>query len=177
MLGRISGFCGPLSSQKNKKYENGLYMKRYSGYYNDDFTFFNTASVTSQNVQLSPIQEPATDDAENFSRQWLGYFKASTTETYTFYLSSDDASHVWIGNNAISTYTSGNATVNHGGLHGLTEKSGTVSLVQNTYYPLRLMYGEQTGGDQMDFSYSTPTITKTTAMSGIVFYNTETNGF
>lgn len=177
MLGRLAGLTGPLSLYKVAKYENGLYRKTYSGYYNDDVTFFNTASVTSQVVQLSPIQDPSTDDGDNFSRQWLGYFKAPTTETYTFYLYSDDASHMWIGANALAGYSTGNATVNNGGLHGGTEKSGSVALIANTYYPIRIMFGEQAVSDVMDFYYSTPTITKTTDMTGKVFYNPATNGF
>lgn len=177
MIGKISSISSPLSPYKLLRYENGLYRKTYSGYYNDDVTFFNTASVTSQGVQLSPIQDPPTDDGDNFSRQWLGYFRPPTTETYTFYLSSDDASHMWIGNNALSGYTTNNSTVNNGGLHGLTEKSGSVALVANNYYPIRIMYGENAVADQMDFNYSTPTITKTTDMAGKVFYNPATNGF
>lgn len=177
MLGRLSSLTSPLSLYKVTKYENGLYRKTYSGYYNDDVNFFTTASVTSQGVQLSPIQDPATDDGDNFSKQWIGYFKAPTTEIYTFYLSSDDASHMWLGNNAVSGYLTGNATVNNGGLHGATEKSGSVALVANTYYPIRIMFGEQAVSDVMDFNYSTPTISKTTNMTGKVFYNTATNGF
>jgi hypothetical protein len=177
MLGRISALAGPLNLYKVPRYENGLYRTTYSGYYNDDVTFFNTASVTSQGVQLSPIQDPSTDDGDHFSRQWLGYFKPPTTETYTFYLTSDDASHMWIGDNALSGYTTNNATVNNGGLHGFIEKSGSISLTANIYYPIRIMFGENTGADQMDFNYSTATIVKTTDMTGKVFYNPATNGF
>lgn len=33
------------------------------------------------------------------------------------------------------------------------------------------------GGDVLTFNYSTPTITKTTNVTGKVFYNSATNGF
>ncbi len=47
-------------------------------------------------VQTTTISEPSSNDGSNFSVQWLGYFLPSTTETYTFFTSSDDASYVWV---------------------------------------------------------------------------------
>jgi hypothetical protein len=109
--------------------------------------------------------------------QWLGYFIPSTTESYTFYLSSDDASYLWIGNNAVSGFATNNATINNGGLHAATEVSGVVSLTANVAYPIRIQYGEQSGGDVLTFNYSTATISKTTNVTGRVFYNLVTQGF
>jgi len=144
---------------------------------NDNVNFFDAATPTSSDVQTTVIQDPNTDDGENFSRQWLGYFLPATTETYTFYLTSDDCSWMWIGSNAVTGYTRANATVNNGGLHGPIEKSGTASLVSGTYYPIRIQFGERTVGDVMDFNYSTATITKTTNVTGKVFYHPATKGF
>jgi hypothetical protein len=45
------------------------------------------------------------------------------------------------------------------------------------YYPIRLQFGEIGGGDVFTFNYSTPTITKTTTVTGKVFYNPSTNSF
>ena len=118
-----------------------------------------------------------TDDGTDFSCQWLGYFKPTTTQTYTFYTSSDDASYMWIGSNAQSGFTTLNATVKNGGLHGQVEQSGTASLTAGTYYPIRIQFGERNGGDVMTFNYQTSTITKTTNVTGLVFYNPLTNGF
>lgn len=164
-------------------YAAGLYKTTYSGYFSDNVSFFATATPTTfganpaTSVQTTVISEPSSNDGEVFSCQWLGYFKPTTTETYTFYTSSDDASYVWVGSNAISGFTTGNATVNNGGLHGTAERSGSVALTSGTYYPIRIQFGENTGGDVLTFNYSTPTITKTTDVTGKVFYNTSTNGF
>jgi hypothetical protein len=57
------------------------------------------------------------------------------------------------------------------------EKSGTISLTDGVYYPIRIQFGEQNGGDVMTFSFSSSTITKTTNVTGLVFYNSQTNGF
>ena len=164
-------------------YVAGLYKRTYAGYFADNVNFFATATSgtygtnPTTSVQTTVISEASSDDGSNFSVQWIGYFKPTTTETYTFFTSSDDASYVWIGNNAISGFTTTNSTVNNGGLHGNTERSGTISLTAQQYYPIRIQFGEQSGGDVLTFNYSTPTITKTTNVTGLVFYNPSTNGF
>lgn len=164
-------------------YQAGIYRFTYSGYFgslvdaNDNVNWFDTATVSSSLIQSNVISDPATDDGEGFSRQWLGYFVPSTTQTYTFFLQSDDASYLWVGNNAVSSYTRANSIVNNGGLHGFVEQSGSISLTSGVYYPIRVQYGENTGGDQLDFNYSTPTITKTTDLTGRIFYHPATRGF
>jgi hypothetical protein len=164
-------------------YTAGLYKTTYSGYFNDVPDFFTTATPASvggnpaTSVQTTAITEPATDDGSNFSCQWLGYFKPTTTETYTFFTTSDDASYVWVGATAVSGFTTANAVVNNGGLHGSQEASGTIALTAGVYYPIRIQFGELNGGDVMTFNYSTPTITKTTTVTGLVLYNNTTNGF
>ena len=164
-------------------YVAGLFKTTYAGYYNDVVSFFATATPTTYgtnpatSVQTTAISEAGSDDGSNFSIQWLGYFLPSTTETYTFFTASDDASYVWVGSNALSGFTTANATVNNGGAHGVVETSGTISLTAGVYYPIRIQFGEASGGDAMTFNYSTPTIIKTTNVTGRVFYNPTTNGF
>ena len=174
-------------SSRNINYTNGLYGKRYLQYFGsligdtDDVNWFATATLHGDINQLTEFNRFSSsanrNSEENYSWQWLGYFKASSTENYTFYTNSDDASYLWIGNNAISSFTVANATVNNGGLHGNQEASGTASLTSGVYYPIRIQFGEQGGGDVMTFNYSTPTIPKTTDVTGRVFYNATTNGF
>ena len=164
-------------------YIAGLYKRTYAGYHNENPSFFATATLTTYganpatSVQTTAISEPSSDDGSNFSVQWLGYFKPTTTETYTLYISSDDGSYLWIGANALSGFTTANANMNNGGAHGQIEVSTTVSLTAGVYYPIRMQFGEISGGDVFTFNYSTPTITKTTNVTGKVFYNPTTNGF
>lgn len=164
-------------------YTAGLFKTTYSGYFADNVSFFATATPTTfgtnpaTSVQTTTISEASSNDGESFSCQWLGYFLPSTTETYTFFTTSDDASYVWVGSNAITGFTTANAIVNNGGLHAAQERSGTISLTSGVYYPIRIQFGESTGGDIMTFNYSTPTITKTTDVTNRVFYNAATNGF
>jgi len=148
--------------------QSGLLGKRYVNYYNDDVAFFSSAALHGD-INLTTQISSFTSSADSYSWMWLGYFLAPTTGTYTFYTSSDDASHLWIGPNALSGYTTGNATVNNGGLHGNVETSGTTTLTANTYYPIRIMFGENGGGDIMTVSFSGPSINKTTNGSGYYY--------
>jgi hypothetical protein len=172
-----------MSITNTNQYSAGLYKRTYAGYFADVPSFFATATPgtygtnPTASVQTTVISDASSDDGTNFSIQWIGYFKPTTTETYTFFTTSDDASYVWVGNNAISGFTTTNSTVNNGGLHGPTERSGSISLTAQQYYPIRIQFGEQGGGDVLTFNYSTPTITKTTNVTGLVFYNPSTNGF
>jgi len=155
----------------------GLYGIRYNGYFNDNVNWFDTATVHGDKNTLTQINN-FSSNADTYSWQWIGYFKPSSTENYTFYTASDDASYLWIGTNAKTGFTTANATVNNGGTHGSTEiTSSPVSLVAGTYYPIRIQFGEQTGGDFITVSFSTSTITKTTNGLGYFYYNSKTNGF
>jgi len=177
MSDRAFGYGGGTS------YAAGLFKTVYAGYFSDNPNFFATAVPTTYgnnpafSVQTTVITEPATDDGSNFSVQWLGYWKPTTTESYTFYLNSDDASYLWIGATALSGFTTSNSLINNGGPHGPVEISGSISLTAETYYPIRIQFGELGGGDFMDLSYSTATIAKTTTVTGKVFYNPATNAF
>lgn len=99
----------------------------------------------------------------------IGYFKPPITGTYTFYTSSDDGSGVWIGDiaRAASGRTTANAVVNNGlGLgQGNTKRSGTISLIADVWYPIRIVHEEGNGGDNLTFSWSGPGIAETTSLS------------
>jgi hypothetical protein len=154
-----------------------LYGKRYVGYFNDDVNWFATATLHGNVNQLTQING-FTSSADSYSWQWLGYFKASSTESYTFYTSSDDSSLLWIGDNAKVGFSLSNLTVDNRGLHGTQERSSSaISLVAGTYYPIRLQFGEQGGGDIVTLNFSTATITKTTNGLGYYYYNPATNDF
>jgi hypothetical protein len=166
-------------------YVAGLFRTTYAGYFDDNVNFFASGG-TSTSVQTTNIFEQyngedgdgnPSDEFDNFSMQWLGYFKPTTTETYTFWLNSDDASYMWIGSTAVTGFGIGNELINNGGPHGANEVSGSIALNAGQYYPVRIQFGELGGNDFLEFNYGTPTIAKTTNVTGKVFYNPATNGF
>lgn len=162
-----------ITGSNDSKYENGLFTRGYSGYFNDVPTWFATATQTTQAIATS-LEVPAYPTTT--SLQALGYFVPRTTETYTFYTTSDDASWLWIGNNAITGFTTSNAVVSNGGLHGGVEQSGSIALTAGVYYPIRIQYGNNAVSGMLSVSFSTPTIAKTNNFTDLIFYNANTNG-
>lgn len=152
----------------------GLIGTRYVGYHNDDPNWFLTATPHGDTNVVSSISDfsssPDSVSQDYYSWQWLGLFKASSTEQYTFYTYSDDGSYLWIGDAALSGYSTENAVVNNGGPHGMQEISGSINLVANTYYPIRIQFGEIGGYDRISVSFSTNTISKTTDGTGFYFH-------
>jgi hypothetical protein len=156
---------------------NGLAWSYYTGYFADNVNFFTGATpVTSGVVTSIPSINsgtggyvPADGSWSTYSVQWLGYFLSNYTGTWTFYTNSDDASYLWIGPTATSGFTTTNAIVINGGTHPMTEKSGTVSLVAGQYYPIRIQFGENGGGDNIIVSFSNPGLAKTTNGQGFFF--------
>jgi hypothetical protein len=154
-------------------YLAGLVGTRYVGYHNDDPSWFATATPHGDTNTLSMIDNfsssPDLAQEEYYSWQWIGYFKPSTSEEYTFYTNSDDGSYLWIGESANGP-TLGNVLVNNGGAHGAQETNGSINLVANTYYPIRIQFGEIGGGDIITVSFSSNTISKTTDGDGYYFH-------
>lgn len=156
------------------EYLSGLSGVRYAGYHNDDPTWFNTAIPQGDTNLLTEINNFSSSfdyaQEEYYSWQWIGYFRASTTDEYTFYLNSDDGSYLWIGDTALSGFTVANSLVNNGGPHGPTEVSGSISLIEGVYYPIRIQFGEIGGGDILTVSFSSSSISKTTNGSSFYFH-------
>jgi hypothetical protein len=160
----------------------GLTAKRYSGY-------FGVSEVSNPNLDnvnytdnLEPVEGPiyATQFNSFFAgffnnTTWSieGHFLAPTTGTYTFFTNSDDASYLWIGDNALQGYARSNALVNNGGLHPVQERSGTINLIAGTYYPIRIIYGNQNlpsgNPTELTISFSGPGIAKRTNGTGYFF--------
>jgi hypothetical protein len=158
------------------KVSNGLTWGYYSGYFAYNVNFFTGAPSASGIVTSIPSINagtggyvPADQTWSYYSVQWLGYFLSNYTGTWTFYTNSDDASYLWIGPNALTGFSNTNSTVNNEGLHGMVEKSGTISLVAGQYYPIRIQFGENGGGDNMIVSFANPGLTKTTNGQGFFF--------
>ena len=157
-----------------------IWRTDYEGYFSDVPSWFATASLKASpnnyNGTDTTISEPAL--LNNTSIEYKGYFLATYTGTHTFYLSSDDGSYMWIGLTALSGFTTANALIQNGGLHGQQEVSATINLVAGTYYPLRIQFGNgPSGPGVLVASYAHTGQTKTSTWTGKVFYNSATNGF
>jgi hypothetical protein len=164
---------------------HGSFIKNEGGYFADDPTWFDsrtenyTANLTTD---LSSAYTITGGNAPSISGTWslysmelFGYFYAPTAGSYTFYTASDDASYLWIGSSALAGYTTSNALVNNGGLHGVTENSASITLTANTYYPIRVQMGQNLGGDGFTISFAGPGISKTSNWAGYAWWGLGTD--
>ncbi|UOQ53834.1 PQQ-dependent sugar dehydrogenase [Hymenobacter cellulosivorans] len=102
-----------------------------------------TGSVTG--FDLSPRNRN-----DDFAFRYTGYVRVPTDGVYTFYTTSDDGSQLFIGNQLV---------VNNDGLHGATEKSGTIGLRAGVH-ALTVTFFERTGAEMLNVSYAGPGLTK-----------------
>jgi glucose/arabinose dehydrogenase len=84
--------------------------------------------------------------ADNFAAKYTGGVKLDNAGYYTFFLTSDDGARLFID---------GKEVINHDGLHGLTEKTGSVYLTAGDH-TIKLIYFEATGGAAVDLDWSGP---------------------
>lgn len=173
-----------MNSLNTTRFE-GLQYTVYNGYMNDNVNYFSTATLytssTSGPNQGLILNIPTldigtnncvkTDAKELVSVQWLGYFKSNYTGTWNFYLNSDDCSYLWVGDNALSGYTTNNTVVKYPGLHGMSaEKTGTINLNDSTYYPIRIQLGQNDSGVGITIAISNPTLAKTYVPLGYFYF-------
>ena len=121
----------------------GLYGQKYSGYFADSFTFFDTAAYIGSESTFTSID--LSDEGSTYSYKWYGFIIPLVTGTYTFQTISDDASYVYVDETEV---------VNNGGEHGAITKTGTINLNAGTMYLIRIYFGENAGGASMKFDWS-----------------------
>lgn len=157
----------------------GLYGRRYSGYMNDNVNFFNSAVLSGTSFAYTNINSNWVEGGDSFSIEWLGYFRPNESGTWNFRTSSDDCSYLWIGTFAKSGFTTSNATVNNGGLHGTQTIAGSAVLSSGLYYPIRIQFGENTGGEVMAVDFAPPSNPTgwINSGTGYYFHNVPTLGF
>lgn len=84
--------------------------------------------------------------ADYFAVRWLGQVRALDTDTYTFYVKSDDGQRLWVN---------GQLLVNDWVPHGATERSNTIALVANQHYDVVMEYFEGAVAASSQLSWST----------------------
>ena len=162
--------CGP--AYGGGPSSSGLAADYYPGYFNDNLAFFNSTApgLTRIDPQLNfasssttaangwgtiippAIQGATATDPDQFSTRHRGSVYIPTAGAYTFYLTSDDASYLWLDGAALAP-TLANATINNGGAHGPRLVQATATLSAGLHNIL-VYYGEATGGNTLTLEYS-----------------------
>jgi hypothetical protein len=142
---------------------------------------------TTTGVDLSPITASA-ENVGTITKTWIGYFLPASTATVTLSLQTtrdqgfgtfaSTVGRLWLGSNAVSGFTDGNANIT---ATNNQTASTNFAMTQGVYYPVRIRWdGEYDGGGFFEGDASgsiTFLASSSSSVSGRIFYNTFTNGF
>jgi len=90
------------------------------------------------------------NNKEHFGFSYSGFILIPKRNVYTFYTESDDGSQLYIGRKLV---------VDNDGLHGLTQKEGSIALSPG-FHPIRVYYFEKTGSDDLKVYIKSPDLPK-----------------
>lgn len=88
---------------------------------------------------------------DTFSARWTGQLQAKFSETYTFHTFSDDGIRLWVN---------GQLLIDNWSDHAAIENTGSISLVANQKYDLKLEYYERGGDAVAQLFWSSPSQAK-----------------
>lgn len=144
----IEAFTNPANPPMPETDEQGLTYAYYEGGWS---TLPNFSTLTPKktgnisNFNLSPKNR-----VDQYAFKFEGYIEITAAGNYTFYISSDDGSKLYIDSKEV---------VNNDGLHSASEKSGSVYLSSGKH-SIKVTYFEGWGDDILTVKYSGPGIGK-----------------
>ena len=132
------------AAQKPVKTQTGL---QYSAYeLNDPSSVKDIDGLTPvRNGSANSISASVLTRKENAGLVFEGYVKLSSTAIYSFYLSSDDGSKLWLD---------GEAVLDNDGRHGNEIVSGKIPLKAG-FHAIRIAYFNASGDGVLQLSYGT----------------------
>ncbi len=89
-------------------------------------------------------------EPDAFALRFTGMIQVPKTGKYTFFIASDDGSRLYLDDKLL---------IDHDGLHGMTEKSGTVDLAAGSH-PIVVTYFDNGGGDGLEVAWAGPDLPK-----------------
>lgn len=163
---------------------SGLYAEYFTGYFQDNQTFFNDkqnppglrridAQVNFPSAaswgNLQPTAGSGTaQDADNYSVRLRGSLRIATAGTYTFYLKSDDAAYLWLDGAALAlTPTTASALIDNGGNHEATTVAVPVVLTVGLHNVL-IHYGDDCCDNVLVWEYEGPGISRQVVPSEVL---------
>lgn len=110
---------------------------------------FSSLTPASTGIVSNFSLTPKTQN-DQFGFVYTGVIQLPTTGSYTFFTSSDDGSRLYLNNTLL---------VDNDGLHGTQERNGTRTMNAG-YYPIRVEFFEQGGGEVLEVRWQGPGISK-----------------
>jgi hypothetical protein len=136
----------------------------------------NLQKATNGNV-IEKDLDFQSDNDNKFSMDFVGYFyTGKLSGQFTFTLATDDGSYIWLGNDAHNNFAISNALIDNGGRHGPIPKSSNIHLLADTFYPLRILYGNYANLYEMKVWFTTPGGISYTDGTGFYFTSVRPSG-
>lgn len=177
--GGVTSITNPVKGLWRKKYKGNFGTAAGSGI-NVNFVSTSTGYFGKPDTYVSfGDQNIATENYYTFD--WKGYFKAPTTGRYNFYAKVDDDVYMWLGTttNAISDSNYHLYKSNTSG----AKNTNSVDLVADTYYPVRIQYGEYSGAEKMQIFWASTSSAAAyagddgTGVTQVWYHNGTTKGY
>ncbi len=132
-----------LAEERQDSYEqNGLHYRYYQGSWDRLPDFSSLTATTEGRVENFSLSPRLQDD--DFGLVYQGYIQVAQRGSYTFYISSDDGSRLYIHDKLL---------VDNDGLHARQERSASITLDAGLH-PIKLAFFEKKGGNQLSVSYA-----------------------
>ncbi|MCD6347662.1 MAG: alpha-L-fucosidase [Bacteroidales bacterium] len=134
----------PLPGRSLRGLKAGLKYNYYEGDWNK-IPDYNGITPKKQGVAEN-FDLAAKEIEENFSIDYQGFIDIPDDGVYTFYLTSDDGSILYIGEKLL---------INNDGPHGPAELSGEIPLGKGLH-AIRISFFEKSGGNMLELAWSGP---------------------
>ncbi|MFK7827708.1 MAG: PA14 domain-containing protein [Oligoflexales bacterium] len=128
---------------ENSNPEHGLIQKYYLGDWDEIPDFLELSAEKEQLVPSVNLGEYSSRSLNYFGLTFDGFLEIEFEGQYTFELTSDDGSKLYIDDSLI---------IDNNGLHGSIAKQNTIFL-QRGLYPIRVEYFEKKGGQSLGLRY------------------------
>ncbi len=147
----------PLPASTVSDLDYGLTYNYFTGTWDSIPDFYEMTPVkhgTIENFLLPPGRSK-----DNFGVRYTGYLKVADTGVYSFYLTSDDGSKLYVNDSLI---------VNNDFQHGATEKKGVVAL-ERGLHPIQVDYFQASGEDSLSVYFKPPSGERTILPANYLF--------
>lgn len=148
-----------------------------------DGIFENDSSTFDRLISEGPVDTIIDENIPtNITYEYLGYFRANWTGTWTFLVQADDAAFFWIGPNARAGGNGGNRDLAQIAINSVGSGYIDVDLVDGNVYPFRLVCGNGGGPGYIRFQwYNNLTTSRLLSLDAAVddpgFGNTDDDNF
>ena len=119
---------------------------------------FDSLKPTSSGI-IKDFDISSKQGSDNYGFVFDGLIRIPSDGIYSFYISSDDGSKLFIDDKIL---------VDNDGLHGIVEKSNEIPLAKG-YHAIKVLFFERNGGDALQVQWKGPGFTEQNIPASVLF--------